>query len=326
MRGKILLGAAIMVAGMASACGGPSIGGSFDRTLNAGEATRLELVNGSGPARITAGAPGQVHIHGDFLARAWPWGNARQLAEQITQNPPIRQSGGLIAVGFDYPRFGGVSFQVNYIIEVPPDTQVHTICGSGNATVAGIAGPVDMTTGSGNLTASQIQGDVHANTGSGDIRLAAVQGEAEVRAGSGEVDLREIRGEVRVTAGSSDITITGPGSSIEVFSGSGDIHVNGASDDVRVHTGSGNMIVAGLPSPGAYWDIHTASGSVTLNVPASASFRFYATTHLGEIHSDLPLTIEESSRRALRAVAGQGSARVEVATISGDIQLHSRQQ
>jgi DUF4097 and DUF4098 domain-containing protein YvlB len=105
--------------------------------------------------------------------------------------------------------------------------------------------------------------------------------------------------------------------------GSGDIHVAGATADLRVHTGSGTVSVEGSPASGAYWEVRAGSGDVSLNVPSSAGFRFYAQTRLGDIHSSLPMTILEQSKREIRAVVGQGSARVEVRTGSGDVRLNS---
>lgn len=318
---KFLLVAAVALAAITAACIGPAAGGSFDRTLSVGQGIQLELVNGEGSARINAGVPGQVHIHGDFQLRPWFWGNARERAERITRNPPIEQDGSLIRVGFQGFRNGELN--ANYVIEVPPDTEVHTINGSGNVSVAGIAGPLTVVTGSGDVTANKIEGDFHATAGSGDIRGNGIKGEAEIRAGSGEVELGNVSGEVRVTTGSGDITLDAPGNTVSIRNGSGDIRVNGASNDLRIRTGSGDVTVGGSPSPGAYWELHSASGDVTLNVPSTAAFRFYATTRMGDIRSALPLTIEERGRHELRAVVGQGSARVEVQTSSGDIHLNS---
>jgi hypothetical protein len=318
---KFLLAAVVALAGAAVACIGPSAGGSFDRTLTVGQGTRLELVNGQGSARITAGAPGQVHIHGEFQLRPWFGVDARERAQRISQNPPIEQDGSLIRVGIQGFRQGELN--ANYVIQVPPDTEVRTVNGSGNVSVAGIAGPLTIVTGSGDVTANHIQGDLHATAGSGDIRVDGIKGDAEIRAGSGDVELASVGGEVRVTTGSGEITIDAPGNAVTIRNGSGDIRVNGASNDLRVRTGSGDVTVGGSPSPGAYWELHSASGDVTLNVPSSAAFRFHASTRMGDIRSELPITIEERSRHDLRAVVGQGSARVEVQTTSGDIHLNS---
>ena len=55
-----LLIAALTLAGCS---GGPSLTGSFDRTLSVTAPIRLVLSNASGDVSITAGADNKVHVH-----------------------------------------------------------------------------------------------------------------------------------------------------------------------------------------------------------------------------------------------------------------------
>ena len=134
------------------------------------------------------------------------------------------------------------------------------------------------------------------------------------------------RGGSGSTGWSSGLTSRSPsnGKNGPPSNGSGDIRVTGASSDLRIHTGSGTVTVAGSPSTGAYWELHAGSGDIVLNVPPNAGFHFNAQTRKGDIESHLPLTVLERSRRELRAVLGQGTARVEVETTTGDIRLNSQ--
>jgi len=319
---RMLLGAVVLLAGISVGCIGPVVHGNFDRTLTVTGPARLYLSNGSGSVRIHAGPPGQIHIHGEFRVRGWLWGNPRHSANELSQNPPILQEGSLIRVGAPEFHVGNVS--IDYTIEVPADTEVRATAGSGRLAIAGVAGPVAATVGSGDVNLSEIQGNVRATAGSGEVRIEGVQGSAEITAGSGDVQLRSVGGRVRVTTGSGDITLSSPGNAVTLHNGSGDIRVTGAASDLRIHTGSGTVNVAGSPSTGAYWEFHSASGDIVINVPPNAGFHFNAQTRMGDIESRLPLTILERSRRELRAVLGQGTARVEVETASGDIRLNSQ--
>ncbi len=321
---QLLLGAALVLAGLGSACIGPTAGGSFNRTLTVSGPVRLFLTNGSGTARINAGPPGQVQIHADFRVRAWLWGNPQRRVAEIIQNPPIRQEGSLIRVGFEHTAGGEVS--ADYTIEVPADTEVHSVNGSGDVTAAGLAGPVSVTAGSGDVRLNRIQGDAHTTAGSGDVQMNDIHGSAEVTAGSGDVVLTSVGGRVRVTAGSGDITLTSPGNAVSLRNGSGDIRVAGAAADLRIHSGSGTITVSGSPANGAYWELHNGSGNITLSVPADASFRFFGQTRLGEVQSGIPLTIIERQKHELRAVVGQGAARVEAESATGNIRLRSAGQ
>lgn len=317
---RLVLVAVVLTTGLGVGCIGPSVRGNFDRNLTVAGPSRLYLSNGSGSARIEAGPPGRIHVHGEFRVRSWLWGNPHRSAARLSQNPPIRQEGSLVHVGFAQFRAGDVS--VDYTIEVPPDTEIRAIDGSGDLTVTGVAGPVTATVGSGDLNLREIQGNVRITAGSGDIRIRNVHGSTEITSGSGDVTLGPIGGRVRVTTGSGDITLTRPGNAVTLRNGSGDIRVTGASSDLRIHTGSGTVTVAGSPSTGAYWELHAGSGDVSLTVPPNASFRFHAHTRMGDIQSQLPMTILDRGHRELRAVVGRGTARVEVETGTGDIRLH----
>jgi len=61
---------------------------------------------------------------------------------------------------------------------------------------------------------------------------------------------------------------------------------------------------------------------VTLGVSSSASLRLYARSSSGDIESSLPISMEGTTdKHELRAKLGDGKARVEVETSSGNITL-----
>jgi DUF4097 and DUF4098 domain-containing protein YvlB len=61
---------------------------------------------------------------------------------------------------------------------------------------------------------------------------------------------------------------------------------------------------------------------VTLKVPPAASFRLYARSSSGEIDAAIPIVMEGTAgKHELRARIGDGKARVEIETSSGNIAL-----
>jgi Toastrack DUF4097 len=318
---KLLLGACIGIAGTAVACLGPPARGNFSRTLELNGSARLYLTNGSGSVRISQGSPGQARVQGELTV--WPFlsGNPRQRVAELSQNPPIRQEGRLIRIGLQPYASRGI--RIDYVIELPPDSEVHSVIGSGDFHADGLAGPVQASTGSGNIALTQIQGDVQTTAGSGNIRMNGVNGSVQANAGSGNVTLEVVGGSVRAATGSGNITLASPANTASLQTGSGTIHVSGASSDLRARTGSGTIEISGSPSVGAYWEFRTGTGNVQLDVPANTAFRFYAQTSAGNIHSSVPLTVLDQSSHALRAVVGQGSARVEVQAGTGNVILQS---
>jgi len=323
MRSFARLAYILLVVGMAGIAIGcvssPGVSGHFERTLSVNGPVILELKNGSGDAKITPGAGNQVHIRGDFTVRTWPWENSERRAQEMSDHPPIEQTGSLINVGVN--PFGMGNVTVNYTIEVPAETELRGTVGSGEIQVRGIHGPARLSAGSGTINAKQIEQDTTAKAGSGTVVLSDIGGQVQATVGSGDVNVSGVQGELRVRAGSGDITIDRSNGAIDSTTGSGDVKIRDAKADVRAKSGSGDISIEGNPAPSSSWEFHTASGDVTLRVPSSASFRFYAHSISGKIETNIPLVVEEQPRHELRGRVGDGQARVQVVTASGDIIL-----
>ncbi len=311
----------IASAALAAGCiGGPGIRGSFDRTLTVSGPVELQVATGSGDVRIAPGTTGEVRIHGEIHARGWTDADARQKLQQIESNPPISQDNNLIRVGGSSGGLGQVS--IDYTISVPANTELHSRQGSGNVDAAGIQGPANFVAGSGNINASSIGGDVQAVAGSGNVTISGVQGQTQVTAGSGEIVIRDAKGPVRAHGGSGNIEVSQPSDAVVAETGSGDIRVDGATADLRARTGSGNVSISGNPGASNYWDLHASSGDVSLRVPSNASFHLYAHSGSGDIRAQVPIVMEGSAgKHELRAHIGDGKARVEIETSSGNITL-----
>jgi DUF4097 and DUF4098 domain-containing protein YvlB len=293
-----------------------------DRSFSVSGPVRLELINGSGSSRVSVGSPGTVQIHAEFRVHAWPWDDPNRDLKDLVANPPFSQEGDLIHIGAS--GWQRTEYSADYIVSVPPDTEMRGVSGSGNLEVDGIAGPANFTVGSGNVRATGIQNDMHALVGSGNVTFTDTKGRIEATAGSGEVVVRGATGDVRARTGSGEISIENSAGNVEASAGSGDIEVRDATADLRIHGSSGDINIDGNPGPANFWDIHSSSGDVSLHVPSTASFRFYAHSSSGDIRVS-GLSVSESSdsgRHDYEGRIGDGKARVEIETSSGTISLH----
>jgi DUF4097 and DUF4098 domain-containing protein YvlB len=282
---------------------------------------RIELANSSGDSHVIAGPTGEVEVHAEFRAKSRLFHDSDRRLNEMVENPPISQESNFIRIGGMSEHSSSVT--ASYTITVPPDTEIHSMSGSGNVQVNGIKGPANFVGGSGTITASNIAGDVQATVGSGDIRLSEIQGQVQATAGSGYIQLAEIHGDIRAQTGSGSIKIAKPVASVEANTGSGTISLGGISADLRVQTSSGDVTVDGNPQSNTFWEMHSSSGTVTLRVPPDSNFRLYARTSSGDIDTQIPITMEGTTgKHELRARIGDGKARVEIDTSSGKILLH----
>ncbi len=297
--------------------------GTVDRSFTVNGPVRLEISNGSGDTRISAGNPGTVEVHALIRMYGWSPESAQQDLRDFSSNPPITQDGNFVHVGM--PGFNSIGRHVSieYSVTTPPDTDIRGASGSGDVELNGIQGPAEFTIGSGSLTGMNIANDVRAIVGSGSVTLSNSQGLVSVSTGSGSIVIRGSKGEVRARAGSGSIRIEQPGDRTQATTGSGDIDVSGAVADLRLHTGSGSISIDGNPGAMDFWDARTGSGGIQMHVPANASFEFSGRTSSGSIDVTVPnAMVQSSGRHELDARIGDGKARVEVSTGSGDVGLH----
>jgi Putative adhesin len=303
----------------ASCRGGPPATGSFERTFNISGPVRLELNNAAGDVTIRGGADGSVHIHGDVRVSGIGFGNAQQRLNEIVSNPPLEQKGDTVRIGKDLARMHNLS--IAYVIEVPQSTEISTKLASGAQNISGIRGPVQADAASGAIRANNIDRAVHLATASGAVEAENCGDELRVSTASGSVTADNVKGDVLINAMSGSIQVAKPGARVEARAASGSIEVRGANNDVKARAASGRIAVQGNPSGNSYWDLKTASGAVEISVPSNANFHLSAAAKTGGIRTDIPIVIEEQSKRSLRAHMGDGGGRVEIQTASGTIRV-----
>ncbi|HLZ91864.1 MAG TPA: DUF4097 family beta strand repeat-containing protein [Candidatus Acidoferrum sp.] len=314
-----LLAAALAAAGCAM---GPSVSGSFDRTLTVSGPIRLELSNTSGDVSITGSADGKVHVHGNARASGMGFESPEKRLNDLLANPPVEQHGDTIRVGGEMRRFRNVS--VTYEIEVPRDTEIASSVLSGSQRIQNVRGPVKAEGASGSIRVSHIERQTQLSTLSGSISADHIGDDIRANSASGTVTVSDIKGDVRISALSGATQVTKPGGRVEASTASGSVDVEGANNDVKAHAASGRVNVQGNPGATSYWDLKTASGSVQLDVPSNASFHLAAEAISGEIKSDIPVVVEEQNKHSLRARVGSGTGgRIEVHTVSGEIRLRA---
>ena len=170
--------------------------GSFQRTLPVTGPVNLEVSTGSGNIEIHTGSSNQVQITGRIKAgNGWFDGNNEQeRVRRLEANPPILQSGNDLRIGhIDDPELRR-NISISYQIVVPPNTRLQSHTGSGNQTVSGLQGLVEVGTGSGSLEISDIGDMVRADTGSGNVDISRVMGNVRAKTGSGSIDASGVGG------------------------------------------------------------------------------------------------------------------------------------
>lgn len=315
--GSLLLSAATFA--LAGCYAGPSVNGSFTRTLSVSGPIRLELNNASGDVTVTEGAAGTVSVRAEVRASGFGFESPQTRLNDIVSDPPIEQRGDTIRIGKDFSRMRNVS--ITYTIQVPHETEVDESVASGAQNIRGLQGPVKVHAASGTITVEKIDRDAQLYTASGSISASGIGGDVQVSSASGNVTVSNVKGDVRVKAISGVIRVSHPGGRVEGNTASGEIEIQDAANDVTAHAASGRVYVQGNPGAQGFWNLRTASGGVQISVPPSANFRLTAEAASGEIRTDVPIVVEEQGKHSLHAHVGNGGGRVEVHTASGEIRV-----
>jgi DUF4097 and DUF4098 domain-containing protein YvlB len=302
---------------------GPSVSGSFDRSLDVSGPIRLELSNVAGDVAIVGSADGKVHVHGDVHVSGFGFGNPQKRLDEIMASPPIELKGDTLRIGKDTSRLHNVA--ISYSVEVPRATEVSSTSVSGSQSVRNVRGPV---------LAESVSGAVHGQDIGREVKLASTSGTVtaencgdDVRATSisGSVTVTNAKGDVLAHSVSGNVEVRNPGGRVDANTSSGTVDVRDADGDVKAHATAGRVNVHGNPSGNSYWDLKTVSGTVDISVPSTASFHLSAGAVTGQISAQIPIMIEEQGKHSLRAHMGDGGGRVEIHTVSGAIELQGAQ-
>jgi len=298
-----------------------AVNGSFQRTLKVTGAVNLDVTTGSGSVEVRRGNSNEVRVNARIHANEWFFGNAEERVRRIEQNPPIEQNGNTIHIGRISDPELRRNISISYELEVPADTELKSHTGSGNQTVDGIKGPLDVSSGSGGLKITNLGDRVRADAGSGDIDIDHVKGNVRAKSGSGSIHGSDIAGGFEADTGSGRITLeqTAPGA-VNVQTGSGGMELNGVHGSLEAKAGSGTIRAQGDPS-GA-WTVRSGSGSIRLRLPQNAAFDLDAHTGSGSISVAHPVTVQGAvNRKEVHGKVRGGGVPVEVQTGSGTIDI-----
>ncbi|HKY52283.1 MAG TPA: DUF4097 family beta strand repeat-containing protein [Candidatus Limnocylindria bacterium] len=251
---------------------------------------RLRVRNVSGETTVSgAGAQGEIRV----VARKRVSASSEDRAKRLLQNLEVRMEkrGDELVIEphlYEQERgwldlFRGKRFRVDFEITVPSECAVDAQTVSGELSVQGVRGPVEI---------QSVSGDVELSDAQGPVRLKSV---------SGDVDCARYVGHLEANTVSGDLTIAG-----SVLRSS------------QIHTVSGDVEVEGRLDPGKEHRFKTISGDVELALAEPEVTIDYRTAS-GDVECELPARIMRRGRKEYSVVLGGGRGHVGVKTVSGDL-------
>jgi len=220
----------------------------------------------------------------------------------------------------------GLELWADVTVRVPTGGKLDIVHGVGELRAENVDGDLELATRSGNVTADRTHGELSVATGSGDVALTQIDSESvEIATGSGDIKVRDSRGdEIELASGSGEIFLSAvQARSIEVGTGSGDITAKEVdAEEVEMGTGSGDVTLDLFQMGSGEYEIGTGSGDIELTLPGGVSASVHAESSGGTVAVDLAAAeFSKQDKDEVHLTVGNGDARVELGTGSGDIRI-----
>jgi DUF4097 and DUF4098 domain-containing protein YvlB len=170
----------------------------------------------------------------------------------------------------------------------------------------------------GNVSVETVEGDIHLEGGRGQVQLHAV---------SGDVMVFETEASLEAASVDGDVTITNASGTIQAETVDGDVSlINAASESVKAASVDGDITWDGDIRDGGRYSFVTHDGDLMVGVQAGANAQVFVASFDADFMSDLDVELEAGDEDAKRFnfTLGSGSARIELESFDGTIQLTRR--
>jgi DUF4097 and DUF4098 domain-containing protein YvlB len=244
-------------------------------------------------------------------------------------------------------------------LKVPRGLSVQARGRSGDLSVSGITGSVDVASDRGDVRLNAIGGNAKITLQrSGLVRAVDVKGNVDVEGKGSDVQIQNIGGETTVngsfsgtlefkslagplhfespqsdmrverlpgslTLDLSDLRANGVVGPMRVRTKSRDVHIDDFTDSLDLDLARGDVEVSASKTPLGKIEIHTNNGNVEFALPEKAVFDLKASTRQGEAHNDFGPAVKmemENRSASLRTLDGKGPT-VSATTDRGTISI-----
>ncbi len=259
-------------------------------------AGHVEISNISGSVVVTGWARAEVEVTGEL-------GKGAERLE-------FSRAGKLTRVKVIMPNRSSRMDSSDLILNVPAGSSVAVNTVSADVRVQGVAGAQRLQSVSGDVETEAAAEDVECKTVSGNVKVtgSGQRSLLTVTTVSGDADVRRVAGEVNGNTVSGDFAIA-----------------MGDTARSRLRSTSGNLGIRGRLVPDARLDFESISGDIRLDLEGPIGAEFDISSFNGDIRScfgpKAVRTSEYAPGSELRFREGQGSARVRLKTLNGDINL-----
>jgi DUF4097 and DUF4098 domain-containing protein YvlB len=290
--------------------GGEEFTDQIAKVFSAGQRPSIVLSNIAGEITVSASSGSEIKLEATKRVRAKSESEGKRLLDATRID--VNDHSGRIEVQTIYGE-SKHRVAVDYVVTAPAATMLDIRSVAGDVIVDGIKGEVRAETVSGNVTATGLAKECSLKAVSGDVTVSSAA----------------IDGDLNASSVSGDLLVKGyKARAVNVGTVSGDVRLHyGVSERLLARSVNGDLEYSGSLVKGGVYEVKSHSGNIKLLLDGKSGFEIDASSFSGEIKTDLPLTVQSSSgderyghsHRSMHAVFGDGSARIEAATFSGNV-------
>lgn len=130
---------------------------------------------------------------------------------------------------------------------------------------------------------------------------------------------------LKVDAMNSNISTENVRAHVKLETMNGRIRAFGLTGDAELDTMNGRITASfDRLAAGQKVNVDTMNGQCEVFVPADVNARVVASSMNGHVSSELPMTIEKSSRRSLRGSLGKGEGSLSLDSMNGSLSIRAR--
>ncbi len=296
-----------------------------DKTLDSAPNPIVSIEHINGTIDIKVWDKNQVKVTGTINEDALGW-EFKRSGRHITIEVEHKSN-----ISFWGNKSSKSSGEDNLVIMVPLTTEIDYEAVNGTLTVANISLGVTAEVVNGNINVSDTSGRHRLTTVNGKINAVNIQGDLEletvngtiqaIHEGRGEVELSSVNGELKLTSDAQDISVSSVNADIEL------ILQRVRELDIDTVNSSVNASLT-LQSDGKV-SASSVAANMTFEFQSAISARFMVEGYAGgqftnKITDDKTQRDEYGPSRWLEFTAGEGDAKVDIETVSGQVILKTR--
>ncbi|QPG05878.1 DUF4097 family beta strand repeat protein [Salinimonas marina] len=217
------------------------------------------------------------------------------------------------------------------VIKVPAGSRVFYTAVNADVDISGITNSTEVDLVNGDITASGLSGRTKLETVNGDIEFENVAGELMIETVNGDIEGQHTGGERgRFITVNGDIEITTQARNLRLDSVNGDIDfVTEEIEQLDIVTVNGTVNGEVTLSNKGDLSASSVGGEISLTFQQEVAARFELQGHAGgDIENNLtdatPSKAKYGPSQWLEFTTGDGSARVEMSTVHGTLELNKR--